>query len=195
MGRYTDTPTKTVIRLANNGDKDACMELSLRYSTGTALLEKNPAKAEYWRKQSFIDYSGNTSYSNGEKSYSESNQATMKQDENRMVDIEEYDKKYDWAIIPDKNKHEYVIGIDFGHGETSAAFCPIGWDLASEELETVKDIDFGANRKVLPSAINIQPDGQAFLGDAAFSPERLKKATVEVLFKKLGQIFIMPLIF
>ena len=184
MGRYTDTPTKTVIRLANNGDKDACMELSLRYSTGTALLEKNPAKAEYWRKQSFIDYSGNTSYSNGEKSYSESNQATMKQDENRMVDIEEYDKKYDWAIIPDKNKHEYVIGIDFGHGETSAAFCPIGWDLASEELETVKDIDFGANRKVLPSAINIQPDGQAFLGDAAFSPERLKKATVEVLFKK-----------
>lgn len=58
---------KTVIRLANNGDKDACIELSLRYSTGTALLEKNPAKAEYWRKQSFIDYSGNTSYSNGEK--------------------------------------------------------------------------------------------------------------------------------
>lgn len=29
----------------------------------------------------------------------------------------------DWAIVPDKNKHEYVIGIDFGHGETSAAYC------------------------------------------------------------------------
>lgn len=94
------------------------------------------------------------------------------------------DKKYNWAIVPDKNRHEYVIGIDFGHGETSAAFCPIGWDLAPGDLEAVKDIDFGANRKVLPTAINIQPNGQAFLGEAAFSPERLKKATVEVLFKK-----------
>lgn len=94
------------------------------------------------------------------------------------------DKKYNWAIVPDKNRHEYVIGIDFGHGETSAAFCPIGWDLAPGDLEAVKDVDFGANRKVLPTAINIQPNGQAFLGEAAFSSERLKKATVEVLFKK-----------
>ena len=94
------------------------------------------------------------------------------------------DKKYNWKIVPDKNRHEYVIGIDFGHGETSAAFCPIGWDLAPGDLEAVKDVDFGANRKVLPTAINIQPNGQAFLGEAAFSPERLKKATVEVLFKK-----------
>lgn len=94
------------------------------------------------------------------------------------------DKKYNWAIVPDKNRHEYVIGIDFGHGETSAAFCPIGWDLAPGDLDAVKDVDFGANRKVLPTAINIQPNGQAFLGEAAFSPERLKKATVEVLFKK-----------
>ena len=94
------------------------------------------------------------------------------------------DKKYNWAILPDKNRHEYVIGIDFGHGETSAAFCPIGWDLAPGDLEAVKDVDFGANRKVLPTAINIQPNGQAFLGEAAFSSERLKKATVEVLFKK-----------
>ena len=94
------------------------------------------------------------------------------------------DKKYNWAIVPDKNRHEYVIGIDFGHGETSAAFCPIGWDLAPGDLEAVKDVDFGANRKVLPTAINMQPNGQAFLGEAAFSSERLKKATVEVLFKK-----------
>lgn len=93
-------------------------------------------------------------------------------------------QNYSWAITPDKNKHEFVIGIDFGHGETSAAYCPIGWDLAPGELEAATDIDFGANRKVLPTAINIQPDGQAFLGEAAFSPERLKKATVEVLFKK-----------
>lgn len=178
MGRYTDTPTQTVIRLANKGDKDACLELSLRYSTGTALLEKNPSKAEYWRKQSFVDHQ--------EVSYSHTtpNDILMTTSEISSLENVPESKKYDWAIKPDRNKHEYVIGIDFGHGETSAAFCPIGWDLASEDLEAVKDIDFGANKKVLPSAINIQPDGQAFLGDAAFSPERLKKATVEVLFKK-----------
>ena len=178
MGRYTDTPTQTVIRLANKGDKDACLELSLRYSTGTALLEKNPSKAEYWRKQSFVDHQ--------EVSYSHTtpNDILMTTSEISSLENVPESKKYDWAITPDRNKHEYVIGIDFGHGETSAAFCPIGWDLASEDLEAVKDIDFGANKKVLPSAINIQPDGQAFLGDAAFSPERLKKATVEVLFKK-----------
>ena len=178
MGRYTDTPTQTVIRLANKGDKDACLELSLRYSTGTALLEKNPSKAEYWRKQSFVDHQ--------EVSYLHTtpNDILMTTSEISSLENVPESKKYDWAIKPDRNKHEYVIGIDFGHGETSAAFCPIGWDLASEDLEAVKDIDFGANKKVLPSAINIQPDGQAFLGDAAFSPERLKKATVEVLFKK-----------
>ena len=26
-------------------------------------------------------------------------------------------------VRPDKNKHQYIIGIDFGHGETSAAIC------------------------------------------------------------------------
>lgn len=178
MGRYTDTPTQTVICLANKGDKDACMELSLRYSTGTALLEKNLSKAEYWRKQSFVDHQ-EMSYSN-----TASNYTSMTTSETSTLENIPESKKYDWAITPDKSKHEYVIGIDFGHGETSAAFCPIGWDSDSGDLEVVKDIDFGANKKVLPSAINIQPDGQAFLGDAAFSPERLRKATVEVLFKK-----------
>lgn len=186
MGRYTDTPTKTVIRLANNGDKDACMELSLRYSTGTAILEKNYSKAEYWRKQSYIDrddYQAKTQNRTKDYDYSEGNNDYSISDFNLMKNMQ-VDRKYDWAIIPDKNKHKYVIGIDFGHGETSAAFCPIGWDLARGDLEIVKDIDFGSNRKVLPTAINIQPDGQAFLGEAAFSPERLKKAIVEVLFKK-----------
>lgn len=94
------------------------------------------------------------------------------------------EEKNTWAIEPDKNKHEYVIGIDLGHGETSAAFCPIGWTLGVGELEPVKDVDFGANRKVIPSAINIQPDGKAYVGDPAFSPERLKNAEVSVCFKK-----------
>ena len=59
-------------------------------------------------------------------------------------------------IIPDKNKHTYVVGIDFGHGETSAAICPIEWDKDAGQRETkVEDIDLdcAARKKVITSAI------------------------------------------
>ena len=42
----------------------------------------------------------------------------------------------------------------------------------------------GGNRKVIPSAITILDDGTAYIGDAAFNPEVLKKATVRVCFKQ-----------
>jgi len=93
-------------------------------------------------------------------------------------------KKYEWAITPDKTKHQYVIGIDFGHGETSAAYCAIGWESTKGQLGAVKDIDFGSNTKVIPSAISITKDGRAYIGDAAFLPEVLNKANVNVCFKK-----------
>ena len=96
----------------------------------------------------------------------------------------EYKKKYEWAIAPDKTKHQYVIGIDFGHGETSAAYCSIGWDSNKGQLSGVKDIDFGSNTKVIPSAISITTDGKAYIGDAAFLPEVLNKAEANVCFKK-----------
>ena len=31
-------------------------------------------------------------------------------------------------INPNKLTHQYIIGIDFGHGETSADICNIQWD-------------------------------------------------------------------
>ena len=96
-------------------------------------------------------------------------------------------KKYEWAIIPDKNKHEYVIGIDFGHGETSAAYCSIGWNSTKGQLSPVKDIDFGSNTKVIPSAISITDDDKAYIGDTAFLPEILNKAQAHVCFKKKPQ--------
>ena len=104
--------------------------------------------------------------------------------EDSYIDKKDTEQTYDWAIVPDKNKHEYIIGIDFGHGETSAAYCSIGWGIAIGELKDPIDVDFGSNRKVIPSAINIMPDGQVYIGESAFSPERLKKADVEVCFKK-----------
>ena len=86
--------------------------------------------------------------------------------------------------IGDKKKYEYVIGIDLGHGETSAAICPLQWDTPSANLDPVKDLEMGGNRKVIPSAITILEDSSAYIGDAAFNPEVLKKATVRVCFKQ-----------
>ena len=91
---------------------------------------------------------------------------------------------YEWLTVPNKEQHEYIIGIDFGHGETSAAFCPIGWNLQDGELEGVKDIDFGNNSKVIPSAISITDDGRVYIGETAFLPEVLNRAKVNVCFKK-----------
>ena len=84
----------------------------------------------------------------------------------------------------EKKKIEYVIGIDLGHGETSAALCPMQWDTAVELLDPAKDLEMGGNKKVMPSAITILDNGNAYIGDAAFNPEILKQADVRVCFKK-----------
>lgn len=79
---------------------------------------------------------------------------------------------------------EYIIGIDLGHGETSAAICPIQWDTPMDQLNPAKDLDMGGNKKVLPSAITILDDGDAFIGDRAFRTDIMKKASVNVCFKQ-----------
>lgn len=84
----------------------------------------------------------------------------------------------------EKKRIEYIIGIDLGHGETSAAMCSPQWDTANELLEPAKDLDMGGNKKVMPSAITILNDGNAYIGDAAFNPEILKQAEVKVCFKQ-----------
>lgn len=84
----------------------------------------------------------------------------------------------------DKNKIEYVIGIDLGHGETSAAICPMQWDKLDNQLEAAKDLEMEPNRKVIPSAITITADGSAKIGTAAFNPSILKEAKVNVCFKR-----------
>lgn len=84
----------------------------------------------------------------------------------------------------DRKKIEYVIGIDLGHGETSAAICPLQWYTPVEQLDPVKDLEMGGNKKVIPSAITILDNGNAYIGDSAFNPEILKQAEVHVCFKK-----------
>lgn len=79
---------------------------------------------------------------------------------------------------------EYVIGIDLGHGETSAALCAMEWDKNPDQLDAAKDLEMGGNKKVMPSAITILENGNAYIGDAAFNPEVLKQAEVHVCFKQ-----------
>ncbi len=112
------------------------------------------------------------------------NSESLNENSNKLIIKSTMSKKYKWAITPDKTKHQYVIGIDFGHGETSAAYCAIGWDVSKGQLSSVKDIDFGSNTKVIPSAISITKDGKTYIGDAAFLPEVLNKAEAKVCFKK-----------
>lgn len=82
-------------------------------------------------------------------------------------------------------KYEYVIGIDFGHGETSAAICPLQWEQENVDLlDPVKDLEMGGNKKVIPSAITIINEDTAYIGESAFNPDVLKKAEVHVCFKQ-----------
>ena len=87
------------------------------------------------------------------------------------------------AMENDKNI-EYIIGIDLGHGETSAALCPTEWDKPIEQLTPAKDLDMGGNKKVFPSAITILENGDAYIGDRAFRSDILKQASVNVCFKQ-----------
>ena len=83
---------------------------------------------------------------------------------------------------------EFVIGIDLGHGETSAAFCPVQWNTPESQLEPVKDLDMGSNRKVIPSAITIMKNGDAYIGESAFNSEHLQNADKSYLcFKKMPE--------
>ena len=73
-------------------------------------------------------------------------------------------------IVPDKNKHQYVVGVDYGHGETSAAICAIEWgkDAGLRETKVLDiDLDRAARKKVITSAICHVNEG-ILIGDEAF---------------------------
>ena len=90
------------------------------------------------------------------------------------------------TINMEKRKCKYVIGIDLGHGETSAAMYPLQWD-GSQNQRKITDLELAGNKQAIPSAITILDNGDAYIGDLAFDPERLKQAEVHVCFKKKPQ--------
>lgn len=97
-------------------------------------------------------------------------------------------------IRPDRNRHMYVIGIDFGHGETSAAICTLQWDTPEgQSIIDAEDIRINpsntGNEKVIVSAIS-RKDGSdtVLIGDNAFAPENMTEATsTRVCFKERPQ--------
>lgn len=87
-----------------------------------------------------------------------------------------------WAISPNKDKHRYVVGIDLGHGETSAAYAEIGWGKSLGQLDPVKDIDLGRDKtNVIPSVIAFESNGSISIGSNAF--EKID-SELHVCFKK-----------
>ena len=91
-------------------------------------------------------------------------------------------------IKPNKEKHQYVIGIDFGHGETSAAICELEWNKSagtSEQHRLDIDMDRSARKKVLVSAICKTPNGRFHIGNEAFEADNLVDGTqLSVCFKQ-----------
>lgn len=91
-------------------------------------------------------------------------------------------------IIPNKYKHKYVVGIDFGHGETSAAMSELEWDKdAGQRENNVLDLDMDrkARKKVIPSAI-CRVKGEIFIGDEAFE-HMTDNEGIRVCFKQKPQ--------
>ena len=93
-------------------------------------------------------------------------------------------------IKPNPQKHKFVVGIDFGHGETSAAICELKWDVAAgKDEKKVSDIRINERSKegnVMVSAISISKEsGKVLIGADAFAPEQLSSdAAIRVCFKE-----------
>ena len=93
-------------------------------------------------------------------------------------------------VKPNPKQHEYVVGIDFGHGETSAAICKLQWgkpvgqsDIDAQDIR-INPSNTG-NEKVLVTAISIVNGETPRIGKEAFNSEQLdKEANMRVCFKQ-----------
>lgn len=76
--------------------------------------------------------------------------------------------------------YKYVIGIDFGHGETSAAICPY------EFPDDFEDIVFSESPKeyTIPSAITQTSSGLYYFGNNAFRSDINSMSVAKIGFKK-----------
>lgn len=59
-------------------------------------------------------------------------------------------------INPNKLTHQYIIGIDFGHGETSADICNIQWDDNFQALTTPEPIEIFNGVSAIKSVLLVE---------------------------------------
>lgn len=93
-------------------------------------------------------------------------------------------------LVKPNRQHQYVVGIDFGHGETSAAICELQWNMAAGHANMdpvdirINERNTG-NEKVLVSAISIVNGEQPQIGENAFDSKQLdENAAIRVCFKQ-----------
>lgn len=75
-------------------------------------------------------------------------------------------------IRPNKDKHKYVIGIDFGHGETSADICNIQWDDSYLKLAAPDPIEIFNGVPAIKSVLLVEKnEGQTqyYIGQQAIN--------------------------
>lgn len=65
-------------------------------------------------------------------------------------------------VVPNPERIEYVIGIDFGHGETSAAITRIDSEQDPEDIDLT-----GTGQKTIPSVMHVGSENKITLGDGA----------------------------
>lgn len=93
-------------------------------------------------------------------------------------------------IIPNPEKHQYVVGIDIGHGETSAAICKLEWNKnAGQTEQNVSDIRINpfktGSETVMISAISQVGNDDPKIGEEAFAGQQLEDgAFIKVCFKQ-----------
>ena len=59
-------------------------------------------------------------------------------------------------VTPNKVKHQYILGIDFGHGETSADICNIQWDDNCLKLSVPESVEIFNGQQTTISALLIE---------------------------------------
>lgn len=59
-------------------------------------------------------------------------------------------------ITPNKEKHQFIIGIDFGDGETSADICNIQWDDSYLKLSTPETIEIFNGQRTTKSVLLVE---------------------------------------
>lgn len=70
-------------------------------------------------------------------------------------------------------EHKYAIGIDFGHGETSAAYCEIGWGVPISQFprREATDIELWGKEYTIISAVSEDIDGTIRIGSDILDDE------------------------